>query len=359
MNSLNNDLKFTMEIGGKEICFLDVKITIVENKLQTTVYSKPTDSHLYLHATSCHNRASINGIPKGVSLRLRRLCSSDEDFDRQAAEYMKYLKLRGYKSSSVTKAFSETRSKNRDEARLVKDQRSATQPVIFSTKFNPRGPNVKSIVDRPLPTILNAPTLKNLFPDGSIMIANKLENGLADLLQRSDPYNIKTDLTDNQDHGYVPCNRSCDSCNNYVISTQSITSFATGRKFSIRRDSTCTTKNVVYVAICQTCGKQGVGSTVAWKPRLANYKSHVKNELKTCKIARHFIEDCPDPTLRNFKFVIVDVVNNTEKLSKEDVDSLLLEKEKFWIGTLVTQHKGLNGTHDWNRKKRTEREKYN
>ena len=137
MNSLNNDLKFTMEIGGKEICFLDVKITIVENKLQTTVYSKPTDSHLYLHATSCHNRASINGISKGVALHLRRLCSSDEEFDRQAAEYMKYLKLRGYKSSSVTKAFSETRSKNRDEARLVKDQRAATQPVIFSTKFNP------------------------------------------------------------------------------------------------------------------------------------------------------------------------------------------------------------------------------
>ena len=86
---------------------------------------------------------------------------------------MKYLKLCGYKSSSVTKAFSETRSKNRDETRLVKDQRSATQLVIFSTKFNPRDPNVKSIVDRHLPAILNAPTLKNLFPDGSIMIANK------------------------------------------------------------------------------------------------------------------------------------------------------------------------------------------
>ena len=29
----------------------------------------------------------------------------------------------------------------------------------------------------------------------------------------------------------------------------------------------------------------------------------------------------------------------------------------FWIGTLVTQHQGLNGKHDWNRKTRTEREK--
>jgi len=117
-------------------------------------------------------------------------------------------------------------------------------------------------------------------------------------------------------------------------------------------------KNLIYVAICQSCGKQGVGSTVAWKPRLANYKSHIKKQLKTCRIVQHFIEDCPDPTLNNLKFIIVDAVNNTDNISKTDIDSLLLEKEKFWIGTLVTQHQGLNGTHDWNRKKRSEREKY-
>ena len=26
LNTLNNDLKFTMEIGGNELCFLDVKL---------------------------------------------------------------------------------------------------------------------------------------------------------------------------------------------------------------------------------------------------------------------------------------------------------------------------------------------
>jgi len=72
---------------------------------------------------------------------------------------------------------------------------------------------------------------------------------------------------------------------------------------------------------------------------------------------RHFIEVCPDETLANLKFIIVDTVNNTDNLTKSDVDSLLLEKEKFWIGTLVTQHQGLNGSHDWSRKNRSEREK--
>jgi len=62
---------------------------------------------------------------------------------------------------------------------------------------------------------------------------------------------------------------------------------------------------------------------------------------------RHFIEVCPDETLANLKFIIVDTVNNTDNLTKSDVDSLLLEKE----------NQGLNGSHDWSRKNRSEREK--
>ena len=356
INSLNPDLKFTMEVGGKELCFLDVNISIVDNMLQTTVYSKPTDSHLYLHATSCHNRATVNGIPKGVALRLRRLCSTDQEYDIQSEQYQRHLELRGYKRDLVEKAFNDNRKKSRENARFLKGQKSVNQPVIFSTKFNPRGPDVKAIVNRHLPFINNTPVLKDLIPSGTIMVASKRESSLADLLQRSDPYNVKTDLTDDQKHGYTKCNKNCDSCNNFVTPTDTITSFATGRTFTIRRDSTCTTKNVIYVAICQTCGKQGVGSTVAWKPRLANYKSHIKKEVRTCRIVRHFIEDCPDTNLQNLKFIIVNVVTNTDYLSKETVETLLLEKEKFWIGTLITQHKGLNGSHDWNRRKRTERE---
>ena len=73
MNSLNDELQFTMEIGNNELCFLDLKITLKDCILSTTVYMKPTDSHLYyLHANSCHNESTKKGIAKGVGLRLRR-----------------------------------------------------------------------------------------------------------------------------------------------------------------------------------------------------------------------------------------------------------------------------------------------
>ena len=65
LNSLNPDLKFTLEVGVKSNCFLDLKTIIVIGQLKTTVSSKPTDSHLYLHAKSCHKPSCIRGIQKG------------------------------------------------------------------------------------------------------------------------------------------------------------------------------------------------------------------------------------------------------------------------------------------------------
>ena len=47
LNSLDEALKFTMEIANGSLCFLDLKISIVDYKLVTTAYSKPADSHLY------------------------------------------------------------------------------------------------------------------------------------------------------------------------------------------------------------------------------------------------------------------------------------------------------------------------
>ena len=42
-NTLDEKMKFTMEIGNNDIYFLDLKITIEYNKICKTVYSKPTD----------------------------------------------------------------------------------------------------------------------------------------------------------------------------------------------------------------------------------------------------------------------------------------------------------------------------
>ena len=355
INTLDERLKFTMEIGGDTLAFLDLLISIIGNRLFTTVYSKPTDSHLYLQADSCHQKATIKGIQKGVSLRLRRICSTLEEYDAKSKEYSAYLVARGHDPLSVSAAFASTRAKSVAEARR-KVTREVFNRVVFPTKFNPRGPNVRAIVKKHSHLLTKSNTAGKIFPNG-VMVAYKREQNLKELLTRADPYAIKSDIIDLTPRGYKRCGNKCDSCDNFVMEVDFIVSFATKKRFKIRKDFTCSSKYIVYCAICTMCCQQGVGSTVNWKPRLSIYKSHIKNGHETCSIVKHFIHECPDngDPSGNLVFIILDGLDNISGLSAEEIDDLLLQKEKFWIGTLLTMHKGMNSTHDWNRTERCDK----
>ena len=319
-----------MEIGKESLCFLDLKMSIVNGRLETTVYSKPTDSHLYLHQQSCHKPSVIKGIRKGVALRLRRICSSDDEYLSKSKEYAQFLVDRGHSSNEVKKVFEDIGKIPRLEARKKVDN-NAFNKIIFSTSYNPRGPDVHAIVKKHLPLLSNHPGLSTLYPPNSVLVANKRERNLKDLLMRADPYNLKVDLLDGGNKGFSKCDaRRCDACANFLIETDVVTCNATGRKYGIRQSLTCETPNVVYVAFCSHCKKQGVGSTTAWKPRLRNYKSHINKGVKSCKIVTQFMEGCSNPSLLNLKFILVNCLKNTDGLTTEEIDSLLLKKEQFW-----------------------------
>ena len=112
---------------------------------------------------------------------------------------------------------------------------------------------------------------------------------------------------------------------------------------------------MVYYKKC----KKGVGSIISWKPRLHNYKVLSR---RTFVLARWQLILLMNVVIRKYlylAFFIIDVVNNTSGLTCNQIEDLILEKEIFWVGTLVRQHQGLNSTHDWNRSHQTEREKIN
>ena len=91
--------------------------------------------------------------------------------------------------------------------------------------------------------------------------------------------------------------------------------------------------------IANKCKKQGVGSTISWKPKLRNYKSHIKKNVRSSKIAAHFIDESCDEEIpfKYLVFVIIDAVNNTSGLTRNHIEDILLRKEKLWTGIIVTQ----------------------
>ena len=143
------------------------------------------------------------------------------------------------------------------------------------------------------------------------MLWKKIEKNLKELLTNAHPYNTINNVDDEM-HTYVPCKQRCDSCANFVVAKSSFKCFATKRVYKVRRS-----KNVIYIAFCLNCLKHRVGSTVDWKPRFRNYKSHIKKKVRSCSIVNHFIDVCSDTDdpSRNIRFIIIDQLNNIYKQS--------------------------------------------
>ena len=118
-------------------------------------------------------------------------------------------------------------------------------------------------------------------------------------------------------------------------------------------ESSLQAENVIYIGYCLNRQKQSVDSAVCWKPCLRNYNSHIKNNVKSWKIVRYFTQEREG--VSNLCFIIIYELNNVGHFSLDEIYDLLLQKEQFWIGALFTQHKRLNGTHDWRRTKRFKR----
>ena len=58
--------------------FLDLKLKMVNGDISVDDFSKPTNSFTYVSPSFYYPNRNIKNVPKGIALRLRRICDSDE-----------------------------------------------------------------------------------------------------------------------------------------------------------------------------------------------------------------------------------------------------------------------------------------
>ena len=101
LNFYHPTIKFTANYSRKEVNFMDVSVRKKNNQLVNDLYAKPTDTHQYLRATSCHVYHSKKSIPYSQALRLNRICSENSFDDKRCNELEVWLKERGYSDKLV------------------------------------------------------------------------------------------------------------------------------------------------------------------------------------------------------------------------------------------------------------------
>ena len=114
---------------------LDLTLHLKDGLIITDIYSKPTDSHLYLPFSSSHPSHCKRAIPYGVALRIKRNCSTDDFLQTRCEKYKGYLKSQNYPADLVDKQFDKALKIPRSE--LLRKKVKANKKVFPLVLFAP------------------------------------------------------------------------------------------------------------------------------------------------------------------------------------------------------------------------------
>ena len=181
-------IQFTMEVAKGSLKFLDLKLIFDKKSknLSVDVFSKATNSFAYVFPNICFPKSNIENIPKGVALRLRRICDSDNKFEKRSKEYQNYFIARDYKPRKVRKQFSDIRNISREEARQPKthNERFSTSCNLI-TQYNPLLPNIKTVIKKHLPVLHSDENITKMFPSNTINVTYKRGKNLREIFSPS------------------------------------------------------------------------------------------------------------------------------------------------------------------------------
>ena len=235
LSSIYSNIRFTVRFDCYKIEFLDVMVVKQNGRLETTVYSKETDGHMYLLPSSSHFHSVSDNIPYGVALRLKRICSTEEEFSKKSIEYKNHLCARGYKRNKVKKQFQKDNFFSREILLTKQPKISSNKKIVLNLDYHPTLRNVGSIIKRHLPILYKSVAMKETFnPDKTrIMICFGRHKNLKEILS---PAAFPTNKNKQAVlyTGCKKCNKKCYVCRDFLQESATITSLATGIKYKIK-----------------------------------------------------------------------------------------------------------------------------
>ena len=223
LNHAHSTIKFTTEWSNESVPFLDTHVSLTEGHLSTDLFVKPTDTHQFLRVDSCHPRYCKAAIPFSQALRMRRICSSNEDYHKRTTALKVHLIGCGYEPSFVQEQINRASLIKREDA-LTPRTKNTNKRVPLVVTYHLGLPNLPSIIKNNFPVLHASNHLKKAIPEHPFVAYRRPKN-LRDLLISS---KLKPDFF-KPARGSSPCgSKRCLTCN-YVHMDTIIRSTPLGR----------------------------------------------------------------------------------------------------------------------------------
>ncbi|XP_072010910.1 uncharacterized protein [Engystomops pustulosus] len=315
--------------------FLDLKINIRNNHIHTDLYRKDTATNCLLHYNSFHPQHLRNSILIGQFVQVRRNCTMDEDFRRNALELTECFKNRGYPKRIISRAYQRAAQSRRED-----HLRPRVKPMEFKggivTTYNNQWGAVKKILDNNWNILMAETRLKTHIAQRPRLIAKRATN-LKDNLMRSHFQRTKTSLNcGTRITGSYACGE-CMICP-LMRPTKQVTNPKSNKIFTLHNYINCKSQNVIYGLICP-CEKIYVGQTTQQlRKRVQQHLSSIRNATKhfgkgktLSTVATHFRQFHMGQT-NGIRIIGIDKVQMN--IRGGDTTQELLRREARWIYNL-------------------------
>ena len=304
LNSRHPSVKFTVSPPSSSVPFLDVTVHFFDSLIHTDLYSKPTDSHLYLSPSSSHPPHIFRSIVYSGALRLLRICSRETYLFHRLFEFHNHLLSSGYHSKFILSAFGDVLKQDRLSLLKPKARSTKSDRTLFVTTFHPQMPDIRQLHSENANILQKSTKMSKLLPSPPLTALRRTPN-LGNILIKTKP---RTTPCSTDKPGCHPCSRSnCAICRDHLIALDSITSSVTKQKFPIKQHIHCNSTNLIYIITCSLCNKQYTGQTsTTLRQRLNNHKSAIRRPNTTESVASHFQQT--DHSIKNLRVQGVELV---------------------------------------------------
>ena len=318
-NAIHPRIKLTLRYSEESIEFLDVITSIKDGFIKTDLYTKDTDKHQYLQINSNHPRKIKEAIPYGLGIRLKRICSEPDDYEKRRRELKTHLRKRGYKDNLVERQLGKVDNLRRENL-LDYNSQKETDRVPLVLTYTDALPNIHSILNRHMKTLYKSEINEEIFRHPPL-VAFRRDRNIKDILVHKKHNNTFY----KKENGCRFCGQNCALCK-HLIETD--TFFGTdGKEYKIKGQINCKTVGIIYSIFCKKCQKVNyVGQTgdTFYQRMLLDF-SMIRTK-KTETVAKHFYTE--GHSLEDFSVTGIEKVYGDETYRKV--------RESFWIKKLRT-----------------------
>ena len=327
-NKIHPKIQVDLRMSPSEIEFLDVIVKLQSGVLTTDLFEKPTDSKTYLHFHSDHPMHTKKAVPFGLAQRMRRICSSDDDYKRHRDDLKARLVERKYPASLVERELRKVDNAKRDQLLNTKSEKMDRVRVPMAVTFTRYLPDVAAILRRNRHLLHRSQRMRNIFPSDP-MVAYKRGRNLRDLLvHRKTRVLISKQGASKSDC----CGKECVICRRMYADGDRVAGAREGHVTTYDRTIGCRSVNVIYGIWCAVCRYVCyVGETGGCLySRVQNHLSSIRasNPAVTLPVRGHF---CAQGHSVNDVRVV-----GLERVWRQHVEYRRV-REKRWMNLLGTQ----------------------